>query len=217
MVLVLTLGGGTGVVEPVETMATVSGRSQRWHGCSGHPRPQCSYLDSARASLTYPEVVEKAGHMWLEGCGATPQRHGHATGVGMQGKMQMRRLGDGTAARPSQHARQKAAAQRGASSSCDAVAMVGQSVNGSRASVTAGHRGPRVTDSRHCGQSGQGATKPRPGWDGLGRPMRGSACGAARHGNIEHDDAVTARTRGNKPRTCSARILKLSPWLNRYS
>jgi hypothetical protein len=69
----------------------------------------------------------------------------------------------------------------------------------------------RVAGSRRCGQSGQGATPPRSDRDGLGRPTRGSAraWGAARHGNTEHDDAVTAHTRGNQPRTCGARILKL--------
>jgi hypothetical protein len=98
------------------------------------------------------------------------------------------------------HTRLRAAvAQRGASSSCGAAAMVGESISGS------GHRGPRVTGSRCCNQSSQGATEPR---DGLGRPTRDKARArsAARQGNAEHDDTVTTHTRGKQPRTCGARF-----------
>jgi len=68
-----------------------------------------------------------------------------------------------------------------------------------RASAAAGHRGPWVTGSRRCSQSSQGATEPRPGRDGLGRPTRDSARarGASRQGNAEHDDTVTTHTRGS--------------------
>jgi hypothetical protein len=52
-VLALTLCGGTGVAKPTEMMAKVSGHSRWWCCHSGHPRPLCSYLASARASLTY--------------------------------------------------------------------------------------------------------------------------------------------------------------------
>ena len=65
-----------------------------------------------------------------------------------------------------------------------------------RAAAAAGHRGPRLTGSGRCGQSGQGTTEPRLGRDGLGRPMRGSARarGAPKHGDAEFPHEVTART-----------------------
>jgi hypothetical protein len=56
----------------------------------------------------------------------------------------------------------------------------------------------RVAGSRCCGQSGQGTTTPRPNQYGLGRPTRGGvrARGAARPGNAEYNDVVTAHTQG---------------------
>jgi hypothetical protein len=60
------------------------------------------------------------------------------------------------------------------------LAKVGQR---GRALVVVGHHGPCATGSQRCGQSGQGATEPRPGQDGLGRPTRGKAHarGATQH------------------------------------
>ena len=89
MVLAPTLSEGTGAAELSKAVATASGRSWRWRGHTGHPRPPHSYLAIARASLAYPGldhsirwsqgVAEKAGHVRLEWYGGAPWRHSHVS------------------------------------------------------------------------------------------------------------------------------------------